>query len=71
MVKVIEDVGDKFNINLDFITDSSNGYLESIIDSLGTFLRDGSIDIVGKTASFLGKVNNYVCCVYLFSSLYG
>ena len=29
--KVIEDVGDKFNINLDFITDSSEGYLEILL----------------------------------------
>ena len=61
-------VGDKFNINLDFITDSSNGYLESIIDSLGTFLRDGSIDIVGKTASFLGKVIiTFVVSIYFLA----
>ena len=66
--KVIEDVGDKFNINLDFITDSSNGYLESIIDSLGTFLKDGSIDIVGKTASFLGKVViTFVVSIYFLA----
>ena len=66
--KVIEDVGDKFNINLDFITDSSKSYLNEIINSLGNFLKDGSIDIVGKTASFLGKVVIcYVVSIYFLA----
>ena len=66
--KVIEDVGDKFNINLSFIADSSEGYLNDIINSLGNFLKDGSIDIVGKTASFLGKlVICYVVSIYFLA----
>lgn len=66
--KVIEDVGNKFNINLDFISDSSEGYLSEIINSLGNFLKDGSIDIVGKTASFLGKVViTYVVSIYFLA----
>ena len=66
--KVIEDVGDKFNINLDFLTDKSNGYLESIIESLGNFLKDGSIDIVGKTASIIGKVIiTFVVSIYFLA----
>ena len=66
--KVIEDVGDKFNINLSFIADSSKGYLNEIINSLGNFLKDGSIDIVGKTASFLGKVVIcYVVSIYFLA----
>ena len=66
--KVIEDVGNRFNINLDFISDSSKGYLNDIITSLGNFLKDGSIDIVGKTASFLGKtVICYVVSIYFLA----
>lgn len=66
--KVIEDIGNKFNINLDFIADNSKGYLDTIISSLGNFLKDGSIDIVGKTASFLGKVIiTFVVSIYFLA----
>ena len=66
--KVIEDVGDKFNINLDFIASRSDGYLESIISSLGNFVKDGSIDIVGKTASIIGKiVITFVVSIYFLA----
>ena len=66
--EVIEDVGEKFNINLDFLTNTSNGYLDSIIESLGTFLKDGSIDIVGKTASILGKIIiTFVVSIYFLA----
>lgn len=63
--KVIEDIGNKYNINLDFITDASKDYLINLINSLGSFLKDGTIDIVGKTASFLGKVIiTFVVAIY-------
>ena len=54
--KVLEDIGDKFNINLSFINDLSGDYLDDIISSIGNFVKDGSIDIVGKTTSIIGKI---------------
>ena len=54
--KVLEDIGYKFNINLSFINDLSGDYLDDIISSIGNFVKDGSIDIVGKTTSIIGKI---------------
>ena len=66
--KVIESIGDKFNINLSFLEDKSGAYLEEIITSMGNFLKDGTIDIVGKTASFLGKtVITFVVSIYFLA----
>ena len=53
--QVIEDVGDKFNINLGSLEDISGDYLNNIISSIGNIVKDGTIDIVGKTASIIGK----------------
>ncbi len=66
--EVIEDIGDKFNINLSFIKDTSGDYLNDIISSMGNFLKDGSIDIVGKTASIIGKIIiTFVVSIYFLA----
>ena len=66
--KVIEDIGNKFNINLDFIGDKSGVYLENVINGIGNFLKDGSIDIVGKTASIIGKIIiTFVVTIYFLA----
>ncbi len=66
--QVLEDIGDKFNINLSFISDLSGDYLDNIIASIGNFVKDGSIDIVGKTTSILGKiVITFVVSIYFLA----
>lgn len=66
--KVLEDIGDKFNINLSFINNLSENYLDTIITSIGNFVKDGSIDIVGKTTSILGKIIiTFVVSIYFLS----
>ena len=66
--KVIEDIGDKFNINLSSIEDVGGGYLDSLIASIGNVVKDGTIDIVGKTASVIGKVIiTFVVAIYFLA----
>ena len=66
--KVIEDIGDKFNINLSSIEDVGGGYLDSLIASIGNVVKDGTIDIVGKTASILGKIIiTFVVSIYFLA----
>ena len=66
--KVLEDIGDKFNINLSFINSLSEDYLDTIIASIGNFVKDGSIDIVGKTTSIIGKiVITFVVSIYFLA----
>ena len=66
--KVIEDIGDKFNINLSSLEDIGGGYLDSLIASIGNVVKDGTIDIVGKTASILGKIIiTFVVSIYFLA----
>ena len=66
--QVIEDIGDKFNINLSSIEDVGGGYLDSLIASIGNVVKDGTIDIVGKTASILGKIIiTFVVSIYFLA----
>ena len=66
--KVIEDIGDKFNINLSSLEDIGGGYLDSLIASIGNVVKDGTIDIVGKTASVIGKVIiTFVVAIYFLA----
>ena len=66
--QVIEDVGDKFNINLGSLEDISGDYLNNIISSIGNIVKDGTIDIVGKTASIIGKtVIVFVVSIYFLA----
>ena len=66
--QVIEDIGDKFNINLSSIEDVGGGYLDSLIVSIGNVVKDGTIDIVGKTASILGKIIiTFVVSIYFLA----
>ena len=66
--QVIEDIGDKFNINLSSIEDIGGGYLDSLIASIGNVVKDGTIDIVGKTASILGKIIiTFVVSIYFLA----
>ena len=66
--KVIEDIGDKFNINLSSIEDIGGVYLDSFIASIGNVVKDGTIDIVGKTASILGKIIiTFVVSIYFLA----
>ena len=66
--KVIEDIGDKFNINLSSLEDIGGGYLDSLIASIGNVVKDGTIDVVGKTASVIGKVIiTFVVAIYFLA----
>lgn len=66
--EVIESVSDKFNVNLSSFEDVGSNYLDSIVSSLGNIVKDGSIDLVGKTASFIGKfIITYVVFIYFLS----
>ena len=66
--QVIEDVGDKFNINLGSLEDISGDYLNNIISSIGNIVKDGTIEIVGKTASIIGKtVIVFVVSIYFLA----
>ena len=67
-LKVISDIGDKFNINLSIIEDASDTYFNSIINGIGNIVKNGSIDIVGKTASVIGKIIiTYVVAIYFLA----
>ena len=52
---VIEGVSEKFDLNLTNVESITNDYLNHLIGSLGNILKDGTIDIVGKTVSILGQ----------------
>ena len=66
--QVLEDIGDKFNINLNFLETTSGDYLEELIASLGNIVKDGTIDIVGKTTSIIGKVVvTFVVSIYFLA----
>ena len=66
--QVVEDISNKYNVNLDFLTTKSGNYLETIITSIGTVVKKGKFDVVGKTTSILGKtVITYVVAIYFLS----
>ena len=52
---VLSDVGDKFHLNLNNIENVVTDYLNSAIAGLGNVVKEGTIDIVGKTVSVLGQ----------------
>lgn len=65
---VIEGVSEKFDLNLTNVESITNDYLNHLIGSLGNILKDGTIDIVGKTVSILGQsVIVIVVTIYFLS----
>ncbi len=53
--RVLSDVGNRFNINIDDFEKAITNYLNTAITGLGTVVQEGTIDVVGKTFSILGK----------------
>lgn len=53
--RVLTDVGEKFNINIDDFEHTVTDYLNQAIKSLGNFIQTGSIDLAVKTMSFFGQ----------------
>ena len=67
-LEVLADIGDRFNINLSLVEDISGTYFDSIINGIGNIVKDGSIDIVGKTADIIGKVViTFVVSIYFLA----
>ncbi len=67
-LEVLADIGDKFNINLSLVEDISGTYFDSIINGIGNIVKDGSIDIVGRTADIIGKVViTFVVSIYFLA----
>lgn len=52
---VLNDMSDKFNLNLDNVENVVTDYLNTAIRSLGNVVQEGTIDIVGKTVSIMGQ----------------
>lgn len=53
IAEVINDISDKFAINLGDFKTSVNSVLDDLIKSVGKFVSDGTFDFVGKSLDFL------------------
>ena len=65
LVRVIEDISTKFDLNLGKYELSISSSLDNITKNLGSVISNGAMDFLSKSASFLG---NFIVC--FISSIY-
>ena len=70
IIELSKDIGDNFNINLAGFDIKIADYLNSMIKDIGNVLSSGTISVVNKSLSFMGKlIVGFIAWIYFLADM--
>ncbi len=70
VAQVLQDLSSRFSLDLGGFEDSITGVLNDIVASLGTYISNGTIELVGKSVDFFTKfIIIYIVSIYFLAGM--